>query len=348
VILSKHNADIVYMAAQKVFRSLDRADNFEAISGDLTHNKPQGNVPFSTISSLAESPLQFGLLYAGTDDGLLWISRDAGGNWARIDKGLPQNLWVGSVFPSPHDKATVLVSLNGYRNDDFRTYLYMSTDYGITWTSVKGDLPEAVANVIIQDPVNPDLLYCGLDNGTWVSLNRGRSWNYFNRMLNVSSYDMLVHPRENELVVGTHGRSVFVADVKPLQTLTDPSKAIQAFAPEGIRHSERWGQKSFEWSKANTPSVAVPYYVGKEGSVTVEIFDEKNAVIRRLTAAGSVGFHTLNWDVKYQPPVPAPPKSKGKAAAVVAAPELKYVQKGKYKVKFTNGTETSEVTVEVR
>jgi hypothetical protein len=238
--------------------------------------------------------------------------------------------------------------LNGYRNDDFRTYLYMSTDYGITWTSVKGDLPEAVANVIIQDPVNPDLLYCGLDNGTWVSLNRGRSWNYFNRMLNVSSYDMLVHPRENELVVGTHGRSVFVADVKPLQTLTDPSKAIQAFAPEGIRHSERWGQKSFEWSKANTPSVAVPYYVGKEGSVTVEIFDEKNAVIRRLTAAGSVGFHTLNWDVKYQPPVPAPPKSKGKAAAVVAAPELKYVQKGKYKVKFTNGTETSEVTVEVR
>jgi hypothetical protein len=224
----------------------------------------------------------------------------------------------------------------------------MSTDFGVTWTSVKGDLPEAVANVIIQDPVNADLLYCGLDNGTWVSLNRGKSWNYFNRMLNVSSYDMMVHPRDNELVVGTHGRSVFVADVKPLQSLKDPSKAIQAFAAESIRHSERWGQKSFEWSKANTPSVAVPYYVGKEGSVTVEISDEKNAVIRRLTAAGSVGLHTLNWDVKYQPPVPPPSKSKGKAATVMAAPELKYVQKGKYKVKFVNGAENSEVTVEVK
>jgi photosystem II stability/assembly factor-like uncharacterized protein len=348
VIMSRHNADIVYMAAQKVFRSLDRADNFEAISGDLTHNKPQGNVPFSTISSLAESPLQFGLLYAGTDDGLLWISRDAGGNWERIDKGLPQNKWVSSVSPSPHDKGTVFVSLNGYREDDFRTYVYMSTDYGVTWTSVKGDLPEAVANVIIQDPVNAELLYCGLDNGTWVSLNRGKSWNYFNRMLNVSSYDMMVHPRDNELVVGTHGRSVFVADVKPLQSLKDPAKAVQAFTTESVRHSERWGQKSFEWSKTNMPSVYIPYYVGREGSVTVEIADEKNMVIRRLTAPGSVGFHILNWDVKYQPPVAASPKSKGKAATVMAAPELKYVQKGKYKVKFVNGAENSEVTVEVK
>ncbi len=350
VILSKHNPDIVYMAAQKVFRSLDKADNLEAIGGDLTLNRPQGNVPFSTIASLAESPLQFGLLYAGTDDGLLWVSRDAGGNWERIDKGLPQNKWVSSVSPSPHDKATLLVSLNGYRDDDFRTYLYVSTDYGANWTPVVGDLPESVANVIIQDPVNPDLLYCGLDNGTWASLDRGKTWNYFNGMLNVASYDMVVHPRENELVVGTHGRSVFVADVKPLQGLKDggTARGIAAFAPESIRYSERWGEKSFEWDKPNTPNVSIRYYVGKASpSVNVEILDEKNIIVRRLTTSGAVGFHTLNWDVRLSPPVPASAKSKAKAATVSAA-EMKFAQKGKYKVKFVNETESSEVTVEVK
>lgn len=346
--LSKHNPDIVYMAAQKVFRSLNKGETWETISDDLTKNLKQGDVPFSTISALEESPLKFGLLYAGTDDGNLWVTRNGGGSWEKIVSGLPQNRWVSSISPSPHDEATVFVSLNGYRNDDFRTYLFMSTDYGKTWKSVKGNLPESVANVIVQDPVQPNLLYCGLDNGTYVSLDKGNTWHYFNGLLNVASYDMLVHPRENELVVGTHGRSVSVADVKPLQSLKDVTKPVMAFAPQSIRHSTRWGQKQYAWEEANEPKVNVLYYVGKAApAVSVEIYDEKKNLVRKLSADGSVGFQTFTWDVKVNEVVAAPAKGKGKTTAATE-PTLKYADKGKYTIKFMNGSDSSEVVAEIR
>jgi hypothetical protein len=347
IILSKHNPDIVYMASQHVFRSLAKGDNWEIISNDLTKNKPQGDVPFSTISSLAESPVKFGLLYAGTDDGYVWVTKNGGGNWENISAGLPQDKWVSSVSPSPHDEATVFVSLNGYGDDDFKTYLYTSNDYGKTWKSLKGNLPESVANVIIQDPVNADLLYCGLDNGTYVSLDKGITWHFFNSMLNVASYDMLVHPRDNELVVGTHGRSIFVANVKPLQALRNVSKPIMAFSAEGLRFSEQWGKKRYPWADANEPKINVFYYVGKAANeVGVEIYDEKNLLVRKETTSGVQGFKTFRWDVKVSAPAATSSKKGAKPAAESAA--LTYATKGKYKLKFINGTESSEVTVEIK
>lgn len=348
IILSKHNPDIVYMGAQRLYRSMDKADNWEAISSDLTKNKPQGNVPFSTISSIAESPLQFGLLYVGTDDGNLWISKNAGGSWESIQSGLPNNKWISSVSPSPHDKATVLVSLNGYREDDFKTYVYMSSDFGKTWKSVIGNLPESVANVIIQDPVNADLFYCGLDNGTFASLDRGASWILLNNMLNVPSYDMLVHPRDNELVVGTHGRSVIVADVKPLQSIAgkNVNKGVIAFAPESIRFSDRWGKKQYEWSSSFDPKVHVMYYVGKtSASVSMEVYDEKNNLVRSVPGKGNAGINTITWDVKI---TEAAPVEKGKSKVTPAESKMKYAAKGKYKLKMVNGADTSEVSWEIK
>ncbi len=344
LILSKHNPDIVYIAAQRVYRSVNKAESWEPISGDLTLNKPQGNVPFSTISTLAESPLKFGLLYAGTDDGQLWVTKNGGGTWERIQQGLPSGRWVSSVFASPHEEGTVFISLNGYREDEFKTYVFMSSDYGKTWKSVKGNLPESVANVIIQDPVNASLLYCGLDNGTYVSWDSGTTWQLFSPLLNVAGYDMLVHPRENELVVATHGRSVIVADAKPLQALKDPNKSIMAFAADGIRHSERWGQQQYTWSPVNTPSVKILYYVGKPvAAVKVEVYDEKNNLVRSLTTTGNRGFQTWAWDVKINEAKKTPPKK-----GVSETPQMVFAPKGKYKVKFVNGTESSETTVEVK
>lgn len=347
LMLSKHNPDVVYIASQRLYRSMNKAESWEAISGDLTQNKRQGNVPFSTISTIAESPLKFGLLYAGTDDGNVWVSKNSGGSWESINSGLPANRWVSSVFASPHDQATVFVSLNGYRNDEFKTYLFESNDYGKTWKSLKGNLPESVANVIIQDPVNADLLYAGLDNGTYVSLDHGATWHFFTGMLNVASYDMIVHPRENELVVGTHGRSIFVADVKPLQSLKDVKKSVMAFAAEGLRFSDRWGQKQYAWSKENTPSTSILYYVGKPASeVKVEVYDEKNNLVRTLSGAGTAGFHSLIWDVKINEVATTPAKGKAKPALVSSA--LKYAGKGKYKMKLINGSDSSETTVEIK
>jgi photosystem II stability/assembly factor-like uncharacterized protein len=347
LLLSKHNQDIVYMASQHVHRSLNKGESFETISGDLTKNVKQGNVPMSTISSLAESPLKFGLLYAGTDDGNVWVSKNGGSSWENVTAGLPENRWVSSISPSSHEEGTVFVSLNGYRDDEFKTYLFVSNDYGKTWMSIKGNLPESVANVVIQDPVNNTLLYCGLDNGTYVSLDRGATWHFFNAMLNVASYDMMVHPRDNELVVGTHGRSIFIADVKPLQQLKDGNdkKAVVAFAPAAIRHSSRWGEKQFEWDKANTPSANVFFYSGKEGAVTVEILDHKKTLLRKTSVNATRGFNTFVWDVKVQPATP-PTKAKSKTPPV--APALTFAAKGKYTIKFSSGAESSEVTLEIK
>jgi photosystem II stability/assembly factor-like uncharacterized protein len=347
LFLSKHNADIVYTAANKVYRSFNKGESWEVISEDLTTKKKPGNVPFSTISSLAESPLKFGLLFAGTDDGNVWLSKSGGADWTSINNGLPGGKWISSISPSQHEDSTVFLTMNGYRDDDFKTYIFRSDDYGASWKSLKGNLPDAVANVLIQDPVNPDLLYCGLDHGTFVSLDGGGTWNLMNPMLNVPSYDMIVHPRDNELAVATHGRSIFVAEVKPLQSLKNKGheKAIVAYEPESVRHSEKWGEKTYEWDKPSIPKVDLLYYVGKETtSVNVEVYDDKNRLVKKLAAPGSLGFHTVHWDATVNPPVE--PKSKTKRP--IPSPGTSYVAKGKYKIRFLNGAQTSEVNLEVK
>jgi hypothetical protein len=206
--------------------------------------------------------------------------------------------------------------------------------------------------VIIQDPVNANLLYSGLDNGTYVTLDKGVTWHYFNGMLNVASYDMMVHPRDNELVVGTHGRSIFVADVKPLQALKNGglTKGIMAFGgTESLRFNERWGEKPFPWATANEPKVNFLYYVGKPAAeLAVEVYDEKNVLVRKFSTIGTTGFHTVSWDVKVSPPVSPAPKGKGAKPAPVSGSAMKYAGKGKYKIKFVNGTEASELSFEIK
>jgi photosystem II stability/assembly factor-like uncharacterized protein len=348
LFLSKHNPDIVYTAANKVFRSLNKGETWETISKDLTRDLKQENVPFSSIASLSESPVKFGLLYAGTDDGNLWVTKNGGGEWMQINAGLPSNKWISSVNPSLHDEATVFVSLNGYRDDDFRTMLFMSHDYGKTWKSIKANLPESVANVVIQDPVNADILYCGLDNGTYTSLDYGASWHLFNGMLNVASYDMIVHPRENELIVATHGRSVFIADVKPLQSLKNGAATpLMVFAPESIKYNDKWGEKEFPWDKPDNPFAEILYYVGKTTSqITAEVFDEKEKSIRKMTLDSGIGFHTWKWDLKSEQ-AQVTEKTKTKKASDNPV-TLKYVEKGKYKIRLSNGSESSDTILEIK
>jgi hypothetical protein len=205
-----------------------------------------------------------------------------------------------------------------------------------------------VANTVIQDPVNADLLYCGLDNGTYVSFDKGTSWNLFNAMLNVSSYTMMVHPRDNELIVGTHGRSAFVADVKPLQALKDGGqhRVVIAFEPTPIQYDKKWGENEYMWSKPDIPELSIQYYVGSSGDqFLVECYDEKNLLVRKLTCAGDAGFHTLDWDVRIYDNK-EPPKAK-KKRAVPFVENLVYAPPGNYKFKFTRGTDFSEITVAV-
>ena len=159
VHLSLHNHDILYMGAEKVFRSFDQGKNFKPISGDLTKGPKEGNVAYGTLVSLHESPKLFGLIYAGSDDGYIHVTRDAGLHWKRISDQLPQDMWVSALQSSSHNESRVYASLNGYRWDHFDSYVYMSDDYGDTWTRICTDLPTEPVNVIKEDPVNPDILY---------------------------------------------------------------------------------------------------------------------------------------------------------------------------------------------
>ena len=229
VLISRHNQDVIYFGGNKLFRSFNKADTMVAISNDLTEGGRPGDVPFGTITTIAESPLRFGLLYVGTDDGNIQLSKDGGYSWTKISgapakKGstaLPQGLWVSRLTPSAFREGRLYAALNGYRNDDFNAYLYVSEDNGATWNAIGKDLPAEPVNVVKEDPKNEQIIYVGTDGGLYVSFDRGQSFMMWNGGLpkSIPVHDIAIQERENELVLATHGRSLYVARLEDVQGL---------------------------------------------------------------------------------------------------------------------------------
>lgn len=214
--LSPHNSRVVYHGMQYVYRSMNRGDKWERISPDLTNfdETRQGNISYATISSLCESPLEFGLLYAGTDDGRLHVTSDGGGSWKEISKGLPGK-WVSRVVASKYDKGTVYVTLNGKRDNDFQIYVYRSEDFGETWTDISEGIPGGPANVIYEDPFQKDKVYVGTDMGVYESGDAGQTWHILGSGLPIAFvHDLKIHPKEKTIVIATHGRGIWRLDVK--------------------------------------------------------------------------------------------------------------------------------------
>ncbi len=303
--MSNHNPDILYFGSQKINRSMDGGETWTTISPDLTHDLPSGNVPYSTLTTISESPLDFSVIWAGTDDGNIQVTKDGGDSWDLVSNELPQRRWVSEVQASPHDTATAYASLNGYRYDEFKTYLYKTTDYGQNWHSIKGNLPDDVANVVAQDPKYPDLLYAGLDHGTYLSFDDGKEWFLINGIPNVAAYDMVVHPRDLELVVGTHGRSVYVMDLKPIHTVAENrNQQVLALDIDDISHSENWGQRPVPYRPVNEPTAQWMYWIGDEQvenqSIEITVKDNENDIVTTLTDQASYGFNTFEWNLKLQ------------------------------------------------
>ena len=222
--LSEHNSHIVYHGMQHVFRSMNQGEDWERISPDLTYNDPkkQGNISFATITSLSESPAKFGLLYAGTDDGRLHVTRDSGKKWKEILDGLPKNKWVSRVVASRHDEGTAYVTFNGKRDDDFQVYIFRTTDYGDSWTDISDGIPGGPVNVIKEDPNSAGVLYVGTDMGVYVSTDAAKSWQVLGSGLQITFvHDLVVHPRDKQLVVATHGRGMFVIKVDSIKPVKD-------------------------------------------------------------------------------------------------------------------------------
>ncbi len=341
LIMSHHNPDILYIGAQKVYRSLNKGESWEAISPDLTKNLPQGNVPFSTITSISESPLRFGHLYVGTDDGHIQLSRNGGGSWEKINNNLPDNLWISSLQASRHQEGRVYATLTGYRFDDFRAYLYRSDDWGKTWESIKGNLPEEAVNVVIEDPQAENLLYAGTDHGAYISMDGGGSWHAINELPNVATYDMLVHPREQELVLATHGRSVFVMDVKPLQQLAKEGRTQLLLVGERtVRHSDKWGERTYPYLPVNEPKISLLYHLPDAGDAQLEVLNKAGGLVYKTTLQGDAGFDQWEWNLKAN--------HNGQQGRRNKAVEGGYLQKGAYTVRLQQGNQKKETKLTVK
>lgn len=221
ILLSRHNQDVFYYGSNKFHRSMNRGDSLVTMSADLTTNPKQGDVPFGTLTSISESPLRFGLIYVGSDDGNIQVSKDGGYTWTLINKKLPKGLYVSRVTASAFNESRVYVSLNGYRNDHFTAYVYVSDDYGNTWRQIMTDLPAEPVNVVKEDTEDANIIYVGTDGGLYVSVNGGNSSMLWNKGMpsSVPVHDVVVHPRDGEIVVGTHGRSLYIAKLDELRKL---------------------------------------------------------------------------------------------------------------------------------
>lgn len=221
ILISRHNQDVFYFGSNKFHRSMSKGDSLVTLSTDLTTDPVQGDVPFGTLTTISESPIRFGLIYVGTDDGNIQVSKDGGNTFALINQKLPKGLYVSRVVASKYSVSRVYITLNGYRNDHFNAYVYQSDDYGATWKQIMKDLPTEPVNVIKEDAVSDKVLYVGTDGGLYVSIDGGLSSMAWNKGLpaSVPVHDLEIHPRDNEIVLGTHGRSLYVAKLEALRKL---------------------------------------------------------------------------------------------------------------------------------
>ncbi|MCP4051999.1 MAG: glycosyl hydrolase [Mesoflavibacter sp.] len=346
--LSSHNQDILYLGGNKLMRSLDQGNTWEAISDDLTKGGKKGNVAYGTLTSISESPFQFGLIYAGSDDGLLHITKNGGASWQNISTSFPKDLWVSRVIASSHKKERVYATLNGYRWDDFSVYIYRSDDYGQTWKNISSNVPMSPVNVIKEDPVNQNILYLGTDNGAYVSFNKGETWQAFSKGLPaVAVHDLVIHEDTNDLLLATHGRSIYKTNVANLQKYDDVESAsqnISIFDINNIRYSGRWGSSWNKWAKPFEPKVVVEFYSNISGQADFDIVTEKGTVLYSDSIKLNKGFNYVDYGLEITEKAKKKLLKENTSLVINKAKNGKfYLPKGKYFVKINNTSKTFEV-----
>lgn len=345
--LSKHNQDILYLGGNKLMRSMDQGNNWKAISEDLTNGGKKGNVAYGTISAISESPYEFGLIYTGSDDGLIQVTKNSGGSWEVVSNNLPQNLWVSRIIASKHKKERVYATLNGYRNDDFTVYVYVSEDYGQSWKSISSNVPMSPVNVIREDAINENVLYLGTDNGAYVSFNNGLSWEAFsNNLPAVAVHDIVLQESSNDLLLGTHGRSIYVTNVEVLQKMNDAKwdRAEVLFDVENVRYSSRWGSSWSQWSKPYLPKMNVEFYVNASENKTIKITTEKQSVLKTISVEADKGFNYFEYDLTLSEKARKILLKENTSIEINKAKNGKYyLPKGKYEIQIGNETQSFEV-----
>jgi photosystem II stability/assembly factor-like uncharacterized protein len=388
-MLSHHNPDVVYLGGDRLFRSETRGDSWTA-SPDLTRNigrndrpimgvagnapmasKHDGAASYSNIVTIGESPAIAGIVWVGTNDGNVQVSRDGGATWKNVVdniKGVPQETHVSRVEPSHFDVGTAYVTFDNHRRDDHKPYVFVTRDFGQTWTSISSNLPDGNVNVIREDPKNRNLLYLGTEYAFYISLNGGREWKRFMTGLpTVRIDDIIVHPRDNDLIVGTHGRSIWIIDdITPLQQWSDAVTAADAhlfgvrpataYANDIMKANGLQGDKHF---RAPNPQggTSISYYLkaASGGPVKITISDGTGRVIRDMDGTGEAGLNRIQWNLAPNPSAAAAGRGVGGGAggrgrggrgvAFVTAGNA--VDPGTYVVKVAVGGKELMTTVKV-
>ncbi|HLJ50214.1 MAG TPA: hypothetical protein VKU01_29575 [Bryobacteraceae bacterium] len=379
IVPSPHDKNTVYFGSNVVFKSTDFGKTWTAISPDLTTNDPEKQKSVGTtwtenttaeyhctVIRIAESPVQAGVIWAGTDDGNLQLTTDGGKTWTNLVgnvPGVPKFAEIAWVEPSRTAAGTAYVAFEHHWFDDFHPYLYKTTDFGKTWTSISGNLPQHnYLWVVKEDPKNPQLLYVGSELGLHVSFTGGNQWvrMHLGNLPPVAVRDIVVQPRENDLILGTHGRSIWILDdATPLQQMNADVLSQNAYlfsmrpalrydAARGGPGMGSGGNKPFS---GPNPAYGVPitYYVKDKGPAKIEILDGAGKVIRDL---GSIpqdpGLNRVTWDLRYQGPRlrrPAEPEGEGEFRFRPIGPQ---VLPGKYTVRLTAGGQTLMRDLDVR
>jgi photosystem II stability/assembly factor-like uncharacterized protein len=308
-LISQHDPRTLYAGANVVLKTTNRGAAWRAISPELGE-APGGEravVPYGSITTLSESRFAPGILYAGTEGGHVWVTRNDGGRWADVSAGLPRK-WVTRVVASRYDAGTVYASMTGGREDDFTAYLYRSTDFGATWTAISSNLPAESVNVVVEDPKRPDLLYVGTDAGVYVSFDRGAAWLSLCADLPTTPVmDLIVHPRADEIVIATHGRSLFLLDARPLQALSDAVRASDLHLFD-VRPVQLAWQPGREVPPQPPRGRAILHVWLKTASdMKVVIRDADDHPVRTMSARGSVGVNRVEWDTRRDDGRDAPP-----------------------------------------
>ena len=349
IALSPQNPKVVYFGGNVLFKSTDYGTSWQVVSPDLTTNDPakqqSSGGPIvvdntaaefhSTMLSIAPSALDSNVIWVGTDDGNVQVTRDGGRNWANVFSkvpGLKPNAWIPTVEASHFDAGTAYVAADHHQDDDYAPYAYMTTDYGRTWSRITGDLPASAAwvHVVREDPKNRNLLYIGTEMGVWASWDRGVHWRSIRGNVPVNPVrDIQVHPRDNDLLLATHGRGLYIMDdITYLQQMAGaPEADVTLF---DIRPAVRWnewsrdgnlGQKT--WTGENPAAGALITYQLKSqpaGEVNVAITDKDGRTVRRLRrVADAAGTNRVAWDLRMDPP-PVPPTAPATGGQGAAPP----------------------------
>ncbi|KPJ93391.1 MAG: hypothetical protein AMS18_05805 [Gemmatimonas sp. SG8_17] len=345
LILSPHNSNTLLFGGNHLFRSTDRGDTWRIISPDLSTNDPVLTDPesggltrdvtsaetYATIITIAESPLMPGLIWVGTDDGNVQLTRDGGKTWVDVRRNLPEvpgRLWVSRVEASHFDAGTAYLSFDGHRSDDFSPWVYRTTDYGSSWTSIASNLPDdQPVYVVREDLRNPNLLFVGTEFAMYASVNGGQRWDrLMNGLPTVAVHDVIIHPRDGDLIAATHGRSVWILDdITPLQQLTDAVLAADvhlfqnrvATRWKGISRGATRGHKLFmgrnplaieQVPPGNSPrelenSATIDFYLKSEpgDKVSLSVSDMTGEHMFTTEVAGEAGINRYFWNMRFDP-----------------------------------------------